>query len=140
MKQIIARVFTSFMLIVLGFAVTAPAQTMHTIKVNIPFDFNFGRQTFPAGEYSLLQPTQSFLMLRDSNGRVVAQVLTSEMDSRVSVDKPTLRFLSKEGQYSLIQVLPVDSSAKEIFLSKHRPTVAKQSTQETRETAQGYRP
>jgi hypothetical protein len=49
MKHLIARTLTSLMLAVVGLTVTAPAQSMaiKVIRVNIPFEFNFGDKTFP---------------------------------------------------------------------------------------------
>ena len=53
MKYLIARTLTSLMLVVAGLT-AAQAQSTSVIKVNVPFEFNFGDRTFPAGEYSLV--------------------------------------------------------------------------------------
>ena len=50
MKRLIARTLTSLLLVVLWLGGAAYAQLTHAvIKVNIPFEFNVGNKTFPAG-------------------------------------------------------------------------------------------
>jgi len=59
MKQLIARTLTSLLLAVGFLAGIANGQaTSWVVKVNIPFEFNVGNKTFPAGSYSLAQPLQ----------------------------------------------------------------------------------
>ena len=70
------------MLAVAGLAVAASAQSTadKLVKVHIPFEFNFADKTFPAGDYSLTQPMQNLLVLRDSRDYAVAQVITIGME------------------------------------------------------------
>ena len=82
MKQLITRTLTSLMLAVVWLATTAPAQsTPLVIKVNIPFEFSIGDRTFPPGDYSLVQPLQHLLALRDARGQTIASVFTSGIES-----------------------------------------------------------
>ena len=53
MKSFIVRIFAPMLFLVMGMAMAAPAQTISTIKVSIPFEFSFGDKTFPAGNYAL---------------------------------------------------------------------------------------
>ena len=66
MKPLITRMLTSLLTIVLLAAGSAYAQSPAVIKVNIPFEFALGDKIFPAGDYSIVQPLQHFLVLRDA--------------------------------------------------------------------------
>jgi hypothetical protein len=55
-----------------GSIVTTPAQ-VGGIKVQIPFEFNITKQTFPAGEY-VLWSEHDQLFLRVAGGKTVAMV------------------------------------------------------------------
>ena len=85
MKNLIARTLTLLMLAVLGLTM-ASAQTTSVIKVNVPFDFSFADRTFPAGEYSLIQPMQHLLVLRDARGYSIAQSFTGGIESLSAAD------------------------------------------------------
>ena len=135
MKQIIARTLAAFVLVVVGLAATSPAQSMHTIKVNIPFEFSFGNKTFPAGTYSVSQPVRNLLMLSDARGRSVAQGFSLNFNSQKAVTAPTLRFMVSNGERILTQVLPEDSAAQELYPARQRAVVAKGYSNGTRETA-----
>jgi hypothetical protein len=101
------------MLAVVGTTVTAAAQSLRVTKVNIPFEFNFGKQTFPAGEYTIVQPQPHLLMLRNSQGRILAQVLTKSVDSNVPATMTKVNFVVSEGRYSLAEVWREQDSAGE---------------------------
>ena len=64
-------------------AVTAHAQTSSTQRViaNIPFTFNVGKTTLPAGRYTItvLNPSsdRKILQIRSLSGRSSAMVLTN---------------------------------------------------------------
>jgi hypothetical protein len=141
MKHLFARTLTFLMLVVMGLAVTAPAQSMteKRIKANIPFEFNFGDKTFPAGEYILAQPLQHLLVLRDSQGRGIAQELTVGIESPIQPAKTQLRFNSSGGQYTLREVWRGENSSGERLYPVKAKTATVRSI-EARETAQGNRP
>ena len=105
MKQLIARTLTSLLLAVGFLAGTANGEaTSWVVKVNIPFEFNVGNKTFPAGSYSLVQPLQHFLVLRDSRGQTVASVFTQGIESNAPMAAAKLRFDSVAGQHTLTEV------------------------------------
>ena len=82
MKQLITRTLAAVALMVMSVTAISHAQaTTWVVKVNIPFEFSVGDKTFPAGDYSLVQPIQHFVVLRDSRGHSVASVFTSGIDS-----------------------------------------------------------
>jgi hypothetical protein len=142
MKQLIGRTLASVLLIVMSVAGWAHGQvTTWLIKVNIPFEFNVGDKTFPAGDYSLVQPLQHFLVLRDSRGQNVATVFTSGIDSPTAPVSSKLRFESVGGQHILAEVWQQqDPSGQRLYPSKARINFAKRRTTEARETAEGSQP
>lgn len=141
MKQLIARVLTSFVLVVVWLTAAAQAQSSWVIKVNIPFEFNVGDQVFPAGDYSLVQPLQHFLMLRNSRGQTIASVFAVGVDSQKPVAAPKLAFYSSGGRHVLSEVWQQEeSTGLRLFPAKQRTAVAKHGSPEARETAEGSQP
>jgi hypothetical protein len=142
MKQLIARTLASVLLIVVSVAGMAHGQvTTWVIKVNIPFEFNVGDKTFPAGDYSLVRPLQHFLVLRDARGQNVATVFTSGIDSSTAPVSSKLRFESAGGQHILAEVWQQqDPSGQRLHPTKAQLTLAKHRTTEARETAEGSQP
>jgi len=142
MKQLIARTLTSLLLVVVWLAGTAYAQsTTWVIKVNIPFEFNVGDKTFPAGDYSLAQPLQHFLVLRDSRGQAIASAFTEGIESAAPVAAPKLRFYSADGRHVLTEVWQQqESSGQRLFPARYRTNFAKHRSTEARETAEGSQP
>jgi hypothetical protein len=105
MKHLVARTLISILLGVLALGPTAHAQhTERTIKANIPFEFSVGDQTFPAGNYWLVNSAPAFLQLRDAQGRTLATVLTSPVQALNTPASPKLRFTREGGRYALAQV------------------------------------
>jgi hypothetical protein len=105
MKNMVARVFTSLLLGVLMLGSAAQAQqSQRVIKANIPFDFVVGDRIFPAGRYSLVRIGPSLLELRDSDGHVLANVLTQSVLTLSTPASPKLRFDAEGGRHVLTQV------------------------------------
>ena len=106
MKQLVGRVVTAL----LAYAVLALPGIAHAqsptpvIKVNVPFEFNIGNKVFPAGEYSLVEPVQHFVQLRDGRGRYVASAFTSGIDSTVAPTKSVLMFYVSGGRHVLAEM------------------------------------
>ena len=140
MKHLIARTVAVLTLAVLGLAVAAPAQSAHEIKVAVPFEFNFGDRMYPAGEYSLTQPGQNIVMLRDSRGHAVGQVLTVGIESRLLTVDAKLKFTVANGMHILTEVWDgTDLSGQEITGAEKRAIFMHRST-ESREAAEGSQP
>jgi hypothetical protein len=140
MKHLIARTLTSLMLVAVGLAVTAPAQSVaiKVIKVNIPFEFNFGEKTLPAGNYSLAQTMQHFLVLRNSRGRAVAQAFTVGIDSPTPAGATNVMFYSSGGRHILTEVWrQQDSSGERLYQAKQRTNLANLRSTAAREIAKG---
>jgi|SRR5262252_118587 hypothetical protein len=141
--KLLGRTLTSLLLFVVYQAGMAYAQTSASvIRVNIPFEFNVGDKTFPAGDYSLTQPMQHFLVLRDQRGHTVASSFTSGVDVSAPVSAPTLRFSSVGGTHTLSEVWQAgDPSGQRLMeSSKQRSMVANRRSAEAREAAEGSQP
>jgi len=111
------------------------------IKVNIPFEFNVADKNFPAGDYSLVQPMQHFLVLRDARGRTVASAFTSGVDVSTPVVTPRLRFESVGGLHVLTELWQgQDPAGQRLMGAKSRTTFAKHHSEQAREAAEGSQP
>ena len=138
MNNLIARTLMSVMFAVMALAATSPAQSIQVMKVNIPFEFSFGGTSFPAGAYSLVQPRQHFLELRDSQEHFIAQVLTGGVYSRTPAASTQLKFYSSNGQHILAEVWERQESSGErlyqpkpaVDSMKRRSTAVRDTTQE----------
>ena len=141
MKQIIARTLTSLVFLVMGLPIVTQAQSTQVIKVTIPFEFNFGDRTFPAGEYSLVQPMQHLLVLRDSRGHYIAQTFTGGVESLTPADATKLKFSNSDSQHVLTEVWQKsDSSGQRLFPAKDSTNFAKHRSTEAREALEGSQP
>jgi hypothetical protein len=141
MKNLIARTFMAVMFAVVALAGTSPAQSIQVIKVNIPFEFSFGDHSFPAGEYSLVQPRQHFLELRDSKEHFIAQVLTGGVYSRTPATSTKLTFYSSNGRHVLAEVWErQESSGERLLQTKRALDTAKRHSTEGRDATQGGQP
>ena len=63
---------------VLWFAVAAQAQfAPMTLKASVPFEFSVGRESFPAGDYTIQRTGPYTLALRDADGKFLSVIQTS---------------------------------------------------------------
>jgi hypothetical protein len=105
-KKAMKKLYIPLMLIML--AVSAHAQTSSVQKViaNIPFAFNVGKTTLPAGKYTItvLNPTsdRKTLQIRSLNGRSSAIVLTMASNGSLS-DSAKLVFEHYDDRYYFAQ-------------------------------------
>jgi hypothetical protein len=102
------RKFFNIPLMLIMLAVSAHAQTSSVQKViaNIPFAFNVGKTTLPAGKYTIivLNPTsdRKTLQIRSLNGRSSAIVLTMASNGSLS-DSAKLVFERYDDRYYFAQ-------------------------------------
>jgi hypothetical protein len=128
MTRLFARTLTLFILAMLGLVATASTQSMSVIKVNVPFEFNFGGRTFPADTYTLVQSRQHFLTLRDSRGRAVSQLATEGIEPPRPADSTQMKFDASDGQHRLIEVWKEqNSSGRRLRQAKVQTSQAKAS-------------
>lgn len=104
MKQLIRHTLTSLFISVLWLAGAALAQSETIVKVHVPFEFSVGGKTLPEGDYSVVQPLQHYLELRDSRGHVIASTFTHSVQAPNAEPSAKLKFYNVDGQYILSEV------------------------------------
>ncbi len=139
MKNFVERTVTSLLLGVLAFGYTAHAQrTQRVIQVNIPFEFNVGDQTFPAGNYSLVRLEPTLLELRDAQSRSLTTVVTNLVQTLKPPAAPKLQFYTEAGRHQLAQVWQADESiGQQLQLPKSGTKTAKRRFRNVQTAAVG---
>jgi hypothetical protein len=141
MQQLMKRVFTSLLLVVVFGAAGTYAQSPAVMQFNIPFTFSVGDKTFPPGRYSIVQPMQHFLVLRDERGQTIASTLTQGIESLTVPAISKLRFKSVDGQNVLSEVWRQDDSlGQRLHPVANRTYTGKRRSPEARQTAEGSQP
>lgn len=82
----------------------AQYESQVVLKVRIPFAFNVGTQTFPAGQYSLRPLLQNTISLRDQAGQVLTNIETNSVEASKAPTTVKLLFNEYGGQYYLAQI------------------------------------
>jgi hypothetical protein len=109
MKKLYPHIFLLFGLFAI-LAATAPAraQSVREQTASIPFAFNVGDQTFPAGTYRVRQlnpaSDRAALEIKSADGRLGKITLTSFVHSGKAEEQPRLVFTRYGEQYFLAQV------------------------------------
>ena len=143
MNQTIQNTFRLIALTAVCFAFVVSAQaSQRTIKVHIPFEFNVGQQTFPAGDYSVSQTLEDVMALKNDRGETIASAFTHPVQSLNVPERPLLRFSVSDGQHTLAEVWrPEDgSTGQQLIATKSRVAVAKRSTVDTDPVTGGTKP
>jgi hypothetical protein len=119
-------------LLIAALGVTANAQSRNTqrLQVNVPFAFNVGNATMPAGEYnvSIINPTASGSVLKISSldGRSTAMTRTTDINSW-STDSAKLTFRHYGARYFLAEVwMESESTGLAAPKSKSEKTLQRQ--------------
>jgi len=108
MKRIIASLMLTIGAVL---SLTAAGYSQQPIlRAEIPFEFSVGQQTFPAGEYVVVEVTDRVLSLRDSKGGFLFSVTPEVLFKGGSTAK--LRFERVGGQYVLSQIWPGRTSER----------------------------
>jgi hypothetical protein len=107
MKKKLYSTFAMLGLALLMAVVSVSAQSSGKLEVNIPFEFQIGSQTFPAGEYSVKRLSQNSVLVRSADGHLsaIAQTpisITSNASEKATQEK--LVFNQYGNQYFLSQV------------------------------------
>jgi hypothetical protein len=76
------------------------AQTVN-MRATIPFDFNVGRATLPAGDYEIQEQGAVVLVRRIDAGKAANAYVQTLGASAASVGSPHLEFHRYEGEYFL---------------------------------------
>ena len=106
------------MLVLLAVGVGQAQNESPVLKVRIPFTFNVGTQTFPAGQYSLRPLLQNTISLRDQAGQVLTNIGTNSVEASKAPTTVKLLFNEYGGQYFLAQIWQAgDSIGREVVRS-----------------------
>ncbi len=97
------------------------------LGVNIPFAFQVGDKTLPAGEY-WVQPlpsgADSLQIIRHKDGSASMIVLTKAADSKDAKSEPELIFNQYGNSYFLSQIWTGDGQGRELSKSKREKEAA----------------
>jgi len=100
------KLYIPLMLIMLAVSAHAQTSSVQRVSANIPFAFNVGKTTLPAGKYTItvLNPTsdRKTLQIRSLNGRSSAIVLTMTGNGNLS-DRAKLVFERYDDRYYFAQ-------------------------------------
>jgi hypothetical protein len=123
MKRQAIRTMTQLGLFVILAATSAYAQAGGSQQANVPFDFNVGSQTLPAGRYLFerinRQTIQETILLRTAEGRAIMMVRMMPADARSKQEHARLIFHRYGERYFLSQlVTPGDDFGLELPKSR----------------------
>jgi hypothetical protein len=109
MKRLIQTVLFAGLLLV--FAAAAQAQVSKTYRVQIPFDFNIGQESYAAGTYQV-SVMNSMLVIRNQKS-TSSKVLTTASEAKgKSFETPQFYFRRIEDKNVLIEVAGKDFDVK----------------------------
>jgi hypothetical protein len=103
-------------------------------KITIPFSFNVGEKTLPAGEYTIepnRRDSQTVWLLLGNNGSANVAFATTSLWAREMTEETKLVFNNYDGQYFLSQVWPAGyNSGRELSKPRSEVMLAKNVRQE----------
>jgi hypothetical protein len=110
--------------------VKAQSSVCDQLKANIPFSFNIGNKTLPAGEYTVrcANPVSDMkvLQVRSSDGRTSAMINTSSVSGKEQ-DSGKLVFNRYGNQYFFSQAwLPADNTGMQAAKSRGEQQTARE--------------
>lgn len=130
MKTKLYSTFAMLSLALLMTVVTAQAQSRGKLEINIPFEFQIGSQTLPAGEYNVKRLTQNSVLVQSADGQqsAIAQtpgIVQANANAKASSEK--LVFHQYGNQYFLAQVWMVrGSDGRELMKSNAERQAARE--------------
>ncbi|HEY2860017.1 MAG TPA: hypothetical protein VGJ21_16470 [Terracidiphilus sp.] len=112
---------------VLLFAAAANAQiASRFIRVDVPFEFQVGKTVLPPGDYTIARANSNILILRDSQERVVASMVTTQAQVLSAPHVPKLVFYTNGGRNVLARIWTADSRyGYELSVARNRSAYAK---------------
>jgi hypothetical protein len=126
--------------LVLG-GLSANAQVIKKLTMQVPFDFNVRAHHYPAGTYSVLRDGP-FLSLRDNEGRVLEELLANHIEAQAAPSKSKFLFFDYHGTHFLTRILwQGDRNETELLPAGREQEVARKFAPEAVTSAQvGGRP
>jgi len=142
MNRLVGLSISALFVAVLLFVGNAHGQYAgQAIKVRVPFAFEVGDKTFPAGDYSVFQTAPYLLNLRDSRGHVLANVLTGSVERAEPSGPAKLDFYVDGDRHVLARVWQEhESLGHQLSPSKRSTYLAKRRNTRTQAAAEGSQP
>jgi hypothetical protein len=117
----ITNILTGLSLAVLFFVASAHAQFDEPrTAANIPFEFSVGTLSLPAGQYEFQRTDAGFVAVRDASGHTLLTLASASVAANGMPGKSTLKFVTVEGRYILVQVWNDQSASGYAFLNGAR--------------------
>jgi opacity protein-like surface antigen len=121
-----------FLLTVAASVLSASAVAAHAerpfISVDVPFEFHFGRQTLPAGRYSVVRVGHGGydLQLTGSDGKRSMALVECNLTGN-GASKPKLIFHRIGGTYFLFQAWGADGQGTELPLTREEQELSRRA-------------
>jgi hypothetical protein len=109
MKRLIQT--CSFIGLLLVLMVSAQAQVSKTYRVQIPFDFNIGQESYQAGTYQVSR-VNTMLLIRNQKTNDVKVLATQSEEKGKSFETPHFYFNRVEDKNMLVEVAGKDFNVK----------------------------
>ena len=141
MQRLVSRVLLVVSVCFVLSGLSASAQTVKKLTMQVPFDFNVRAHHYPAGTYSVLRQGP-FLSLVDNRGRVLEVMMANHLDSETGPDQSKLVFFDYHGTHFLTRILwQGDHKAFVLLPAGHEEEIARRFAPEAVTSAQvGGRP
>src|SRR6266480_5913395 len=134
MKKQALKNFTVFSLLLMVTAVSAAAQSERSKITNIPFSFNVGEKTLPAGEYTVEPNRRDYdkvWLVQSRDGRTSALFTTMPVRANETQEKTKFVFHKYGDQYFLTQIwTPGTNSGRELPMPRVERELAKNNAVE----------
>ena len=121
MKKKLYSTFAMLCLALLMTFVSVQAQSASKLEVNIPFEFQIGNETLPAGEYTIKRLTQNSVLVRSLDGqrKAIARTPRAITGESVETAREKLVFNQYGKKYFLSQVwMARGSDGRELYKSE----------------------
>jgi hypothetical protein len=128
MKKQTFGILTMFSLLLVLTAASVQAQSQRN-SINIPFSFNVGQKTLPAGEYTvepIRKDSQNVWLLENKGGQANVLFTTIAVWSIETQEETKLVFNRYDDQYFLSQICTAgDNSSRELPIRRWERQLAK---------------
>jgi hypothetical protein len=115
------KVLTASMLLFVAAVAAAPSHAQQISKINIPFAFQAGGKTLPAGEYRVmraLQDTAAAQLIQSTDGKTAVVVLTDSVDPKKPDVTQKMVFHRYGREYFLSQIWTGNGLGRKLWTSK----------------------
>lgn len=132
MKKHAFGILTMFSLLLVLTVASVNAQSERS-SINIPFSFNVGQKTLPAGEYTVgpnRKDSHNVWLIQSKSGDGSVLFTTSSAWTTETQEKTRLVFNNYDGQYFLSQIwISGDNSGRELQIPRLERELAKNGIQ-----------